>query len=198
MVMTEEVLLIKGIPRDYCKYSFDTLQELVGGKFPEYNHVQGLIDKWLNSDRTYGLFLYGKSGVGKTFIGCEIIKRLLDKRITARRLVMEDIYKYYFENWSIPDIIYKDEVLFIDDFGKEFEESEKKQKHIDKIINACLKYRKEKDKTTIISTSIFIENLNINSDSLDYIKDFLLPIRLPENNLRKIDYQRFKDKFLQK
>ena len=181
---------IKGIPNEYSSFSVESFYELVKEKQDalKYKSCQEKIEKWINQDEfSFGLFLGGPSGSGKTFWGSFIVIRLLEKRITARRLVLADVIRDYYSDsssWKVPDIVFADEVLFIDDFGKGIDGSDKKQVHVDKIVSACLKYRHEKGLATILAASEV--NNNLSGESIEMLKDFLYPIPFPNCNLKKV------------
>ena len=125
-----------------------------------------------NKEAGLGLYLYGTTGTGKSYIACYVLEQALQQGYSAFFCTVEQYKRALFDKDS--DYIYnvnESDFTLIDDYGREFSDT---KGFIDSQVDEMLRYRYDRNKSTIITSNILskdIENLRIKSILYDaYIK----------------------------
>lgn len=108
------------------------------------------------------IFLYGKTGVGKTFLSNCIAKALLDKGVSVLyltafdlfRIFEEDTFRHTEETKENSGLIFESDLLIIDDLGTNVNNS-----FISSQLFHCINERLLTNRSTIISTNQSISEL---------------------------------------
>lgn len=138
---------------------------------PGHEHIRPALDQYIRDiagGKKYGFFMYGKSGVGKTWAAAYIVNTLRFLRLQSAALVnfsrMLSALKQTFhddvEHQALLDILYDTPVLAIDDLGMEFRANANPElswavSEFYKVID----YRREEESSTIITTNRTPEEL---------------------------------------
>lgn len=119
-----------------------------------------------------GLYIFGTTGTGKSYVSCYVLEEALKKHYTTFFCTVEQYKRALFDKDM--DYIYnvnESDFTLIDDYGREFSDS---KGFIDSQVDEMLRYRYDRNKSTIITSNISardIENLRIKSILSDaYIK----------------------------
>lgn len=125
-----------------------------------------------NKDTGLGLYLYGTTGTGKSYVACYVLEQALQQGYSTFFCTVEQYKRALFDKDS--DYIYnvnESDFTLIDDYGREFSDT---KGFIDAQVDEMLRYRYDRNKPTIITSNILsrdIENLRIKSILYDaYIK----------------------------
>jgi DNA replication protein DnaC len=170
-MVTKQVLIHKGLPEEFLELNF----------FEEMLNFKKLADNWIEDTKGVGLYLRGKEGTGKSFLGCYIVKTLLEKNIPARRITHDRLYSDYKDNYQkMPSLLYKQDYLFLDDLLPH-----KAQKMLEDLIS-LLKFRKERRYPTIISSNYAIDTFP--KSFSDVVKVLYVPLNMPDINFRLREY----------
>lgn len=150
---------IKIIQVEALKHSLNTIDTYVQNL--EQNRKNGL-----------GLYIYGTTGTGKSYISCYVLEQAILKGYSTFFCTVEQYKRALFDKDS--DYIYnvnESDFTLIDDYGREFSDT---KGFIDSQVDEMLRYRYDRNKPTIITSNILsrdIENLRIKSILYDaYIK----------------------------
>lgn len=129
-----------------------------------------LIDEYRKAGT--GLYLYGTTGTGKSYIACYVLQQAIRKGYSTFFCTVEQYKRALFDKDN--DYIYnvnESDFTLIDDYGREFSDT---KGFIDSQVDEMLRYRYDRNKPTIITSNILakdIENLRIKSILYDaYIK----------------------------
>ena len=133
------------------------------------NYVKHLKE---NKEIGLGLYLYGTTGTGKSYVACYVLEQALQQGYSTFFCTVEQYKRALFDKDS--DYIYnvnESDFTLIDDYGREFSDT---KGFIDSQVDEMLRYRYDRNKSTIITSNILskdIENLRIKSILYDaYIK----------------------------
>lgn len=178
--MADEAYNISNISELMRKNNFDTFSfdyySKEKGKYPDspFNNIKRIYNRTKNFCENFdefekGLFFYGSTGLGKTFLSCAAAKNLIDKgkivifmRASKLFSLLED-YKFgRLSDKKIIDNIYSCDLLIIDDLGAEV-----KNKLNTSMIFDILDERIISKKKMIINT-----NLDMNELSKEYSMRF--------------------------
>ena len=134
------------------------------------NYVQNLEQ---NRKNGIGLYIYGTTGTGKSYISCYVLEQAILKGYSTFFCTVEQYKRALFDKDS--DYIYnvnESDFTLIDDYGREFSDT---KGFIDSQVDEMLRYRYDRNKPTIITSNILsrdIENLRIKSILYDaYLKN---------------------------
>ena len=111
-----------------------------------------------------GLYLYGTTGTGKSYVACYVLEQALRKGYSTFFCTVEQYKRSLFDKDN--DYIYnvnESDFTLIDDYGREFSDT---KGFIDAQVDEMLRYRYDRNKPTIITSNILsrdIENLRIKS-----------------------------------
>lgn len=190
--MVEATLLKRGITEDFLHREWgdiEKLEFLSADEAERYKRIYAIAAKWVRSvSQTkkveLGLFMYGSNGSGKTTLACIIAKHFIKHKIPARRVTMTRVQAEFYENWRVPEIGLINEVLIIDECGKEYKT---KNEHSEICFEYILKYRAERKLPTILVSNADIVFLyrrygeTVNS----VLKGSYLPLAFPEVDMRQ-------------
>lgn len=119
-----------------------------------------------------GLYIYGTTGTGKSYISCYVLEQAILKGYSTFFCTVEQYKRALFDKDT--DYIYsvnESDFTLIDDYGREFSDT---KGFIDSQVDEMLRYRYDRNKPTLITSNIparDIENLRIKSILSDaYIK----------------------------
>lgn len=119
-----------------------------------------------------GLYLYGTTGTGKSYIACYVLEQAIRLGFSTFFCTVEQYKRALFDKDE--DYIYninESDFTLIDDYGREFSDT---KGFIDSQVDEMLRYRYDRNKSTIITSNISakdIDNLRIKSILSDsYIK----------------------------
>lgn len=125
-----------------------------------------------NKDNGKGLYIYGTTGTGKSYIACYVLEQSILKGYSAFFCTVEQYKRALFDKDT--DYIYnvnESDFTLIDDYGREFSDT---KGFIDSQVDEMLRYRYDRNKPTIITSNVSardIENFRIKSILSDaYIK----------------------------
>ena len=140
-------------------------------------HSLGIIDTYVqnldqNKKDGLGLYIYGTTGTGKSYISCYVLEQAILKGYTAFFCTVEQYKRALFDKDN--DYIYnvnESDFTLIDDYGREFSDT---KGFIDSQVDEMLRFRYDRNKPTLITSNISardIENLRIKSILSDaYLK----------------------------
>ena len=140
-------------------------------------HSLGIIDTYVqnldeNKKDGLGLYIYGATGTGKSYVSCYVLEQAILKGYTAFFCTVEQYKRALFDKDN--DYIYnvnESDFTLIDDYGREFSDT---KGFIDSQVDEMLRYRYDRNKPTLITSNISardIENLRIKSILSDaYLK----------------------------
>ncbi len=136
-------------------------------KRSSFETIQNALDTCHNFIDTFGsdthnLFIYGDTGVGKTFLTNCVAKELITKSFSVIYFSSPELFsvlaKSYFEKdieaKDVDEHIYDCDLLIIDDLGTELTNS-----FVSSQLFTCINERYARNKSTIISTNLSLEIL---------------------------------------
>lgn len=151
---------------DINNIQVDTLKDSLKEIKNYVNHLKE------NKETGLGLYLYGTTGTGKSFVACYVLEQALQQGYSTFFCTVEQYKRALFDKDL--DYIYnvnESNFTLIDDYGREFSDT---KGFIDAQVDEMLRYRYDRNKPTIITSNILprdIENLRIKSILYDaYIK----------------------------
>jgi DNA replication protein DnaC len=138
---------------------------------PGHEHIRPALDQYIRDIATgkrYGFFIYGRTGVGKTWAAAYIINTLRHLRLKTAALVnfsrvlsaLRQTFGDDSEHQALLDVLYDTPVLAFDDLGMEYRTNENPElswavSEFYKVID----YRREEELSTIITTNRTPEEL---------------------------------------
>ena len=179
MVTEKRLLEKKGITREYIEGAFEK----------DIESTKKILDKWLIDSKGMGIFLKGISGSGKTFVGCYLVHKILEKKYPAYRIVFSDLKEMYMENYKkFPKHFRDKDVLFVDDINPKYLEG------MSENFKDLLKLRKERNTLTILSSQY---GLDYYDDKLSgFIKTAFFPINLAPIDFRERQWEKAQEEFI--
>ena len=140
--------------------------------FKAHEYITDFIDIYRYGDKSKGIWLHGRFGIGKTYLmaglATEIHKKQVGVNFVNASQMMDDIYKTMRSNEDNVqrqiEYLSKSEILIIDDLG-----TENPTKYMLKnVLYPVLKYRGEYNKPTFITSNLtkddYYRQLNTNKD----------------------------------
>lgn len=164
-------MVLSGIP---AKYRYADIQQItVKSLSTSIKEIKNYVSNLKTyKDTGKGLYLYGTTGTGKSYVACYILEQALNLGYSVFFCTVEQYKRALFDKDN--DYIYcvnESDFILIDDYGREFTDT---KGFIDSQVDEMLRYRYDRNKPTIITSNILsqdIENLRIKSILYDaYIK----------------------------
>jgi DNA replication protein DnaC len=125
-----------------------------------------------NKEQGKGLYLYGTTGTGKSYVACYVLEQALLNKYSAFFCTVEQYKRALFDkDEDYINEVNESDFTLIDDYGREFYDT---KGFIDSQVDELLRYRYDRNKPTLITSNIsvqHIEDLRIKSILSDaYIK----------------------------
>lgn len=193
-----------GVPPEYCsadlsKFNFgayknkmDKFQKIVMNFVNEFS-------KW--EKRGKGLYLWSKTpGSGKTFLACCLARSLMIKYDLQTRFItapgyidmVGEKFKRARGEEDQTKVFHECDVLVLDDIGAQ-SGGEWQRQEIFQLVNG----RMEAGKTTIYTSNMSTNNLNVDSRTVDRIIKVSIELQMPEESLRRKKAEMEQQQFLQ-
>lgn len=172
-------------------YTFDNYQ---GGKEQCFTVAKNFVKEYETMKKeNIGLLFFGTVGSGKTYLACAIANALIEEyqiRVKIRNFaqIINDLQKggFDFDKNEYIESIVSVPVLILDDLGIERDTSYAKEQ-VYNIVNS----RYLKNKPTIFTTNIPIEQIKNSDDGVEYeriysrIMEMCIPIKVTGEDFRK-------------
>jgi DNA replication protein DnaC len=158
------------------------------------DHIYAVIKNYPTNKNTYGLYLYGKTGTGKTLLSCILLNemiRLYQIPVRYAKISRDIIGKirdtfnpqseYYGEGRKIEEELASIEVLVIDDFGVQ-----KDSPWVNNVLYDLIDTRYEKDLLTILTSNEPMDSWKdiSNGRVFSRLKEMCLEIHLDAEDYR--------------
>lgn len=189
LTLTRKKLLNSGILEEYHTLCFEDYK----GNSEVKEEVRQYMSHLANAKKEgISLFLHGVNGVGKTFLGAEVLKQALREGYSAQMVSLSGIIQMYSDGWystlrreAYDDRVKNVDFLMIDDVGKEFRSSKSGLTEI--AFDNLIRYRTLRNKPMIITTNSSIEAIeNVYGKSLvSLLYGKFIPIRVLGEDYRK-------------
>lgn len=146
-----------------------------------------------------GLYIYSKTkGTGKTMLSCCIANEILQKYDMSVKFIsvldfMDLVRKNYKNDEYGEEIhsLFRCRLLILDELGVEM-----KKEHTDMMLYQLINERCSNRLTTIITSNLTIEELNLDDRTVDRIDKMGIAIKLPDVPIRRIRAEEEKKQFL--
>ncbi len=188
---------LSGIPARYKNKLLTSLDMNISGSdnfLFAIDHVYAVIKNYSRKDNIYGLYLYGRTGTGKTLLSCIILNELIRlyqipvKYAKISRDILGKIRDtfnpqsdYYGEGRKIEEELANIEVLVIDDFGVQ-----KDSPWVNNVLYDLIDTRYEKNLLTILTSNEPMDSWKeiSNGRVFSRLKEMCLEIHLDAEDYR--------------
>lgn len=149
-------------------------------------------------DKGIGLYIYScTKGSGKTMLASCLANEITDRYSGSVKFVnildLIEMTKKGFNGYAEEiESIYKARLLFIDDIGVQMS-----KEWVDTVLYRLINERYNNRLPTVYTSNIPIEQLKMDDRIVDRIESTIMPVKLPEESIRKEVRQQEKDRLLE-
>lgn len=168
---------------------------------PGHEHIRPALDKYirdLKAGKRYGFYIFGKSGVGKSFAAAYVVNTIRFLRVMPAAMVnfarvlgaIKATFRYEDENRALLSVLYDTPLLAIDDLG--MEQRAKENPELSWSVSEFYKvidYRRDEELPTIVTSNRSYEDLvdRLGEPIMRRIQGLTLRLDMSESGRASVD-----------
>lgn len=187
-ILKSELLNMAGILPVWHDKTFDDFTNDEGAKSRVLKYLEQCEKSLANG---YGIFLFGKNGVGKTHLMMCLLKSLLEERYKVRSISLGTLIKLYTqEYWHNDDNYYSQVVkmphfLEIEEIGKEYKSGENDLGRL--VLDSTVRFRLQLKKPILFTTNLIPSEIETmyTHDVASMLFECAVPIKVRGEDFRE-------------